>query len=191
MFFVGLPEDYSQTNPPLIPWKHPGLAITGGWQSFSIDNCVLSLDILYKAKKRIPGFWDDLRWISSLYHPIHTHTCTYIYIYTHYIYIHIYCVYIYLQSKCCLFVEYLSHIFNMFNTSRCSALGTWCFFSRRTASQALVYIEDTGADNDGQIGTGIDVMVPTNGPDSHLDGREYGRLDDSSGMIVMMSPLKW
>ncbi|CAL1153338.1 unnamed protein product [Cladocopium goreaui] len=52
------------------------LAITGGLQSFSIDNCALSLDVLYKA---------------------------------------------------------------------------------------MVYIEDTGADNDGQIGTGIDVMVPTNG----------------------------
>ena len=63
MFFVGLPEDYSQKNPPLIPWKHPGLAITGGLQSFSIDNCALSLDVLYKAgifnkkKKTILGFW--------------------------------------------------------------------------------------------------------------------------------------
>lgn len=27
----------------------------------------------------------------------------------------------------------------------------------------MVYIEDAGADNDGQIGAGIDVMVPTNG----------------------------
>ena len=26
-----------------------------------------------------------------------------------------------------------------------------------------MYIEDAGADNDGQIGAGIDVMVPTNG----------------------------
>jgi len=41
--------------------------------------------------------------------------------------------------------------------------------------QAMVYIEDTGADNDGQIGTGIDVMVPTNGPDS-----QDGNLDDCS-----------
>ena len=30
--------------------------------------------------------------------------------------------------------------------------------------EAMVYIEDAGADNDGQIGAGIDVMVPTNGP---------------------------
>lgn len=29
--------------------------------------------------------------------------------------------------------------------------------------EAMVYIEDAGADNDGQIGAGIDVMVPTNG----------------------------
>jgi len=60
MFFVGLPEDYSQKTPPLIPWKHPGLAITGGLQSFSIDNCALSLDVLYKAgifNKRRKRLW--------------------------------------------------------------------------------------------------------------------------------------
>ena len=32
----------------------------------------------------------------------------------------------------------------------------------------MVYIEDTGADNDGQIGPGIDVMVPTNGLEPQL-----------------------
>lgn len=63
-------------------------------------------------------------------------------------------------------MEYLSHIFNIFNTSRFSALGTWWKFPKN--GQAMVYIEDTGADNDGQIGTGIDVMVPTNGQDSQI-----------------------
>lgn len=31
------------------------------------------------------------------------------------------------------------------------------------ACQAVVYIEDGAADNDGAIGPGIDVMVPANG----------------------------
>lgn len=44
---------------------------------------------------------------------------------------------------------------------------------RMCSGQALVYIEDTAADNDGSIGQGIDVMVPTNGPRSQ-EGEALG-----------------
>lgn len=43
----------------------------------------------------------------------------------------------------------------------------------------MVYIEDAGADNDGQIGAGIDVMVPTNGLilSWGREGGEMGSID--------------
>jgi len=38
-----------------------------------------------------------------------------------------------------------------------------CVLALDVLYKAMVYIEDGGADNDGRIGPGIDVMVPTNG----------------------------